>query len=53
LPAPKWPIQIIAQSATLDAHIHKRTAENLAMKLAEKDRAISAAAAPEPSQVSP
>ena len=46
-------LQIIAQSATLDAHIHKRTAENLAEKLVEKDRAISAAAAPELSQVPP
>ena len=40
-------LQNIAQSATLDAYIHKRTAENLAMKLVEKDRATAAAAAPE------
>ena len=38
-------LQVIAQSATLDAHIFKRSAENHATKLVEKDRIISSLSA--------
>jgi hypothetical protein len=38
-------LQVIAQSATLDAHIFKRSAENHATKLVEKDRIIASLSA--------
>jgi hypothetical protein len=38
-------LQVLAQSATLDAHIFKRSAENHATKLVEKDRIISSLSA--------
>ena len=34
-------LQVIAQTATLDSYIHKRSAENHAAKLVEKDRIIA------------
>jgi hypothetical protein len=38
-------LQNIAQSATLDAYIFKRTAENHAVKIVEKDRIIASLSA--------
>ena len=38
-------LQFIAQSATLDSYIHKRSAENHAVKLVEKDRIIASLSA--------
>ena len=38
-------LQNIAQSATLDAYIFKRTAENHAVQIVEKDRVIASLSA--------
>ena len=38
-------LQVIAQTATLDSYIHKRSAENHAVKLVEKDRIIASLSA--------